>query len=216
MVNQSLDGKQYAGYVALSGPNLAQEVVKRSPSAAVAASSDLNLARQAQLLLGSRVRFRVYAAGDVIGVEIAGALKNVLAIGAGISDGLGFGDNTKAALMTRGLAEMSALGAAAGASPQTFLGLAGVGDLMATATSKLSRNYRVGLALANEQPLETILSKLGQVAEGVGTSKAAQILSEKYSVSTPLLSTIDQVIHHGKSAADAVGELMSRPAKDEF
>src|SRR5579862_4052851 len=141
----------HVGIVALSGPNLAQEVVRRIPSASVCASEDIALARKAQEILMTPHVFRVYTHADVRGVEIAGALKNVLAIGAGISDGLGFGENTKAALMTRGLMEMTQMGIAAGARPLTFLGLAGVGDLMATAASRLSRNYRVGLGLANHK-----------------------------------------------------------------
>src|SRR5579883_833673 len=130
----------HAGIVALSGPNLAQEVVRRIPTASVCAAEDIALARRAQEILMTPHVFRVYTHSDMRGVEIAGALKNVLAIGAGISDGLGFGDNTKAALMTRGLMEMTQMGIAAGAKPLTFLGLAGVGDLMATAASRLSRN----------------------------------------------------------------------------
>ncbi len=147
-----LSGAPHAGLVALSGPNLAQEVVRRVPTVAVAASDTVGAgAASARKLLSVPRAFRVYTHGDVRGVELAGALKNVLAIGAGISDGLGFGDNTKAALMTRGLMEMSRLGLAAGANALTFLGLAGVGDLMATANSRLSRNYRVGAGLARGQ-----------------------------------------------------------------
>ena len=211
-----LSGAPYAGLVALSGPNLAQEVVRRVPTVAVAASDVIGLAHQARKLLSVPRAFRVYTHGDVRGVELAGALKNVLAIGAGISDGLGFGDNTKAALMTRGLMEMSRLGLAAGANALTFLGLAGVGDLMATANSRLSRNYRVGAGLAEGKSLPEILSSLGQVAEGVTTSQAAWALLDRYQTEAPLFETLYSVIHQGKSPSMAVEELMTRPAKDEY
>jgi glycerol-3-phosphate dehydrogenase (NAD(P)+) len=206
----------HAGVVALSGPNLAQEVVRRIPSASVCASEDIALARRAQEILMSPHVFRVYTHADVRGVEIAGALKNVLAIGAGISDGLGFGDNTKAALMTRGLMEMTQMGIAAGAKPLTFLGLAGVGDLMATAAGRLSRNYRVGLGLSDHKPLTDILREIGQVAEGVATAKAAQLLSRRYDIETPLFDAIYDVLYAGKAPQATVEELMSRPARDEF
>ena len=143
-------------------------------------------------------------------------LKNVLAIGAGLSDGLGFGDNTKAALMTRGLMEMTQLGVAAGGQALTFLGLSGVGDLLATATSRLSRNYRVGLGLAAGKSLETIHAELHQVAEGVPTAQAAQLLSRRYHVQTPVFATINAVLHEGKSPSVAVEELMTRAAREEF
>lgn len=211
-----LQDTPHAGIVALSGPNLAQEVVRRIPSASVCASADIALARRAQEVLMAPRVFRVYTHADVRGVEIAGALKNVLAIGAGISDGLGFGDNTKAALMTRGLMEMTQMGIAAGAKPLTFLGLAGVGDLMATAASRLSRNYRVGLGLASHKPLTSVLHELGQVAEGVATSKAARLLARRYSISTPLFDAIYSVLYEGKAPQATVEELMSRPARDEF
>ncbi|HEX5323870.1 MAG TPA: NAD(P)H-dependent glycerol-3-phosphate dehydrogenase [Capsulimonadaceae bacterium] len=206
----------HAGIVALSGPNLAHEVVRRIPSASVCASSDIALARRAQEILMSPHVFRVYTHADVRGVELGGALKNVLAIGAGISDGLGFGDNTKAALMTRGLMEMTQMGIAAGAKSLTFLGLAGVGDLMATAAGRLSRNYRVGLGLADHKPLADVLRELGQVAEGVATAKAARLLSRRYDIETPLFDAIHDVLYAGKAPQATVEELMSRPARDEF
>ena len=211
-----LQDTPHAGVVVLSGPNLAQEVVRRIPSASVCAARDIALARRAQEILMAPHVFRVYTHGDVRGVEIAGALKNVLAIGAGISDGLGFGDNTKAALMTRGLMEMTQIGIAAGAKPLTFLGLAGVWDLMATAASRLSRNYRVGLGLADHKPLAGVLHDLGQVAEGVATSRAARLLSRRYNIATPLFDAIYDVLYEGKAPQATVEELMSRPARDEF
>ncbi len=206
----------YAGLVVLSGPNLAGELARGVPSASVVASGDPALARRAQSLLMTERTFRLYTHSDVKGVELGGALKNVLAIGAGISDGLGFGDNTKAALMTRGLMEMTQLGVAAGGQALTFLGLSGVGDLMATAASRLSRNYRVGLGLAEGKSVETILAELHQAAEGIHTARAAQILSRRYSVQTPVFAAINAVLHEGRSPVTAVDELMTRAAKDEF
>lgn len=206
----------YAGLAVLSGPNLAKELVRGVPSASVVASLDPPVARAAQRLLMTETSFRVYTHTDVKGVELGGALKNVLAIGAGLSDGLGFGDNTKAALMTRGLAEMMQLGVAAGGQAVTFLGLSGVGDLMATAGSRLSRNYRVGLGLAQGTPLPAILRDLRQAAEGVPTAKAAQILSRRYGVETPVLASIADVLFSGTPAARAVDDLMRRTPRDEF
>jgi glycerol-3-phosphate dehydrogenase (NAD(P)+) len=211
-----LNDVTYGGLVVLSGPNLAGEVVRRIPTVAVTASENLAAAHRARNLLMSPHTFRVYTHGDVKGVELGGALKNVLAIGAGISDGLGFGDNTKAALMTRGLMEMSQLGLACGAKALTFLGLAGVGDLMATASSKLSRNYRVGVGIASRRPLAQILGEIGHVAEGIPTARAACILARRVNVETPLFDTLYEVIHNKRSPSVAVDELMSRPAKDEY
>lgn len=206
----------YSGLAVLSGPNLAKELTRGVPTATVIASEDPQIARGAQALLMTEHSFRVYTHSDVKGVELGGALKNVLAIGAGISDGLGFGDNTKAALMTRGLMEMTQLGVAAGGKALTFLGLSGVGDLIATASSRLSRNYRVGLGLAEGKSLHDILTDLHQAAEGVPTATAAQVLSRRYGVQTPVFATINAVLHERKSPTDAVEELMSRAAKDEF
>jgi glycerol-3-phosphate dehydrogenase (NAD(P)+) len=216
VISLLLNETVHTGLVVLSGPNLATEVVKRIPSASVVASNNQTLAKRIQEILMSPDHFRVYTHHDVKGVELSGAIKNVLAIGAGISDGLGYGDNTKAALMTRGLMEMTQIGVAAGAKPLTFLGLAGVGDLMATATSKLSRNYRVGLGLAQRKTIEQILIELRQAAEGVPTAKAVQVLSRRYKVQTPLLDTIYDVIYRAKAPLSAVRELMNRPARDEF
>jgi len=204
------------GIVVLSGPNLATEIVKRIPTATVCVSTDVNLAHKAQELFVNRDFLRVYTHTDVKGVEIGGAIKNVLAIGGGLSDGLGYGDNTKAALMTRGLMEMTQIGVAAGAKPLTFLGLAGVGDLMATAGSKLSRNYRVGFGLARRKPIDQILQELRQTAEGVPTCHAVRILARRHNVSTPLIDTIYDILYRGKSPVAAVGELLARPARDEF
>lgn len=216
LVTTLLGDVAYSGIAVLSGPNLAGELVRGVPSASVVASDDPALARRAQGMLMTERSFRVYTHTDVKGVELGGALKNVLAIGAGLSDGLGFGDNTKAALMTRGLVEMTQLGVAAGGQALTFLGLSGVGDLLATATSRLSRNYRVGLGLAAGKSLPAIHAELHQAAEGVPTAQAAQLLSRRYNVQTPVFATINAVLHEGKSASVAVEELMTRAAREEF
>ena len=216
MLTLLLDDVPYAGLCVLSGPNLARELLRGVPTAAVVAGLDPRLTRNAQTLLMTERSFRVYTHSDVKGVELGGALKNVLAIGAGLSDGLGFGDNTKAALMTRGLLEMTELGVAAGGKALTFLGLSGVGDLMATASSKLSRNYRVGLGLAADKSARDILAELHQAAEGIPTARAAQILSRRYGIQTPVLAAINAVLHDGLSPSVAVEELMTRAARDEF
>ena len=216
VITALLSDVAHAGLAVLSGPNLARELMRDVPTASVVASLDPQQARAAQSLLMTERTFRVYTHTDVKGVELGGALKNVLAIGAGLSDGLGFGDNTKAALMTRGLMEMTQLGVAAGGRALTFLGLSGVGDLMATASSRLSRNYRVGLGLAGGKALAQIHAELGQAAEGVPTARAAQILSRRHGVQTPVLAAIHAVLHEGLSPAVAVEELMTRAAREEF
>ena len=206
----------HSGLAVLSGPNLATELARGVPSASVVASDDPALARAAQALLMTERSFRVYTHTDVKGVELGGALKNVLAIGGGISDGLGFGDNTKAALLTRGLMEMTQLGVAAGGHALTFLGLSGVGDLLATATSRLSRNYRVGLGLAAGKSVNAILAELHQAAEGIPSAQASQVLSRRYGVTTPVLDSIASVLNGSQSASAAVEELMTRSAREEF
>lgn len=206
----------HAGLAVLSGPNLAKELLRGVPTASVVASADPAVARSAQALLMTEQAFRVYTHSDVKGVELGGALKNVLAIGAGLSDGLGFGDNTKAALMTRGLMEMTQLGVAAGGQALTFLGLSGVGDLIATAGSKLSRNYRVGLGLAQGQSVAQILGDLHQAAEGVPTAEAVQHLLRRYGVQAPVFTTIHNVLQGTLTPASAVDTLMQRAARDEF
>lgn len=216
VIETLLEDVSYTGLVVLSGPNLATELVHGIPSASVVASHDPQRTRAAQELLMTERTFRVYTQNDVKGVELGGALKNVLAIGAGLADGLGFGDNTKAALMTRGLMEMTHIGVACGGKAVTFLGLSGVGDLMATMASKLSRNYRVGLGLAERKPLEQVLQELRQAAEGVPTAKAARVLAHRYRVDTPVLSAIHDVLYLGKSPVVAVEELMTRTAREEI
>jgi glycerol-3-phosphate dehydrogenase (NAD(P)+) len=199
---------------ALSGPNLAVEVARGVPTAAVAASTDAD-ATERIVDLFSRPAFRVYTGSDRMGVEIGGAVKNVLAIAAGVSDGLGYGDNTKAALLTRGLAEMARLGVASGANVETFYGLAGVGDLMATAASRLSRNWRVGEGIAKGEPLQTILARLGQVAEGVPTAKALVAVAEARGVEMPVCSVVASLLFTGESPIAAVAALLNRSRKGE-
>lgn len=201
--------------VVVSGPNLAVEVARGIPTAGVAASTNPEAARAAQRLFLRQPSFRVYTGSDVIGVELGGAIKNVIAIGAGVSDGLGFGDNSKAALMTRGLAEAIRLGAAQGAQTATFLGLSGVGDLMATGASRLSRNYRVGFALGQGRDLPAILVELGQVAEGVPTTRALCDLAARSGVEMPLCAALHAVLFEDRAAPDVIRELLLRPPKEE-
>lgn len=195
----------------LSGPNLALEMIRDVPSASVIACSEIEFAESLANIFRSPT-IRVDTTTDVIGVELAGALKNVYAIGSGICDGLGYGQNTKALVITRGLREMVKLGVAMGADPATFMGLAGVGDLFATAQSQLSRNYRVGLYLASGKKIEKILEDLGQVAEGVPTSKIALELAKEYNVEMPLVEMISAIINGEIEPQRAVSLLMSRPA----
>jgi len=200
--------------VALSGPNLAAELARQVPTATVVASADPDRAAAAQHLFSSPY-LRVYRSSDVAGVELGGALKNVLAIGAGISDGLGYGDNTKAALVTRGLVEMMRLGEALGAQPRTFMGLAGVGDLMATCASRLSRNLRIGMALGQGKTLAQAMADVRQVAEGVPTCRAAYNLAASLGIYAPITDQLHQVLFEGKSPKAAVADLMLRDPKEE-
>ena len=200
--------------IVLSGPNLATEVAKGIPTAAVAACPDANAAKRVAALFNSNA-FRVYTSADRVGVEIGGAVKNVLAIAGGVSDGLGFGDNTKAALLTRGLAEMARFGVACGAKRETFYGLAGVGDLMATAASRLSRNYRVGEASAKGEPLAAILARLGQVAEGVTTAQAVPARAREMGVEMPVCEAVARLLFANTSPRDEVSALMTRAPREE-
>ncbi|MCS7310651.1 MAG: NAD(P)-dependent glycerol-3-phosphate dehydrogenase [Armatimonadetes bacterium] len=213
-VLQTSLGERCGDLVALSGPNLALELAREIPTATVVASSNPHAARQAQTLF-MHPSLRVYTNRDVVGVELGGALKNVLAIGAGISDGMGFGDNSKAALVTRGLAEMVRLGVALGAEERTFMGLTGVGDLFATAASHLSRNWRVGYGLAQGKPLAQVLEELKQVAEGVPTTFAVCGLAQRLGIEMPIAQTIRAVLEGQLSPHDAIRELMLRTPKEE-
>ena len=201
---------------AISGPNLSREVAEGKPAAAVVAAYEDGVARQAQTLLTCHNTFRVYTSHDVIGVELGGALKNIIAIGAGINDGLGYGENAKAAIITRGLAEISRLGVAAGANPLTFAGLAGLGDLVATCTSTLSRNQQLGRRLATGEKLAEIQSSTHSVAEGVYTIQAALRLAQRYQVEMPIARQLSQVLFDGLDPHKAVPELMMRDPKPEL
>ncbi|MEO7453291.1 MAG: NAD(P)H-dependent glycerol-3-phosphate dehydrogenase [Fimbriimonadales bacterium] len=197
----------------LSGPNLAMEIARGVPTATVIASDD-GYAQQVRDAFMCRT-FRVYTSNDVIGVELGGALKNVLAIGAGVSDGLGFGDNTKGAFIARGLHEMCALGEALDARRETFMGLSGVGDLFATAVSRLSRNYRVGFALGQGSSLDAAIAEIGQVAEGVPTASAAVGLAERHGVDVPVMQSVNRVLCREITPLEGVSMLMERTARTE-
>jgi len=200
--------------VALSGPSHAEEIGRRLPATVVAASSDLGLARQVQRMFNTQ-RFRVYTNLDLIGVELAGALKNVIAIAAGISDGLGYGDNAKSSLMTRGLVEMTRFGVRFGAEAPTFSGLAGIGDLITTCVSSYGRNRRVGERLGKGESLKQILSGMESVAEGIATAESVHEISEQEGIETPIMSEVYRVLFHDKSPADATNSLMLRPLRSE-
>lgn len=199
----------------LTGPNLAREVAAGQPTASVVAVRDEPTARMLQQLFWAP-SFRVYTNPDVVGCEIAGALKNVLAIGSGIADGLGYGDNTKAALMTRGLAELARLGVALGGDPLTFAGLAGMGDLIATCSSPQSRNRHVGVELGRGRKLDEIVAEMKMVAEGVKTTAAVLEIASQRGIEMPLASFVGRVLNEGAHPADLVPELMLRKATSEL
>ena len=199
----------------VSGPNLAREVVRRMPSASVVACADNATAEGLQALFMAPF-FRVYTNPDVVGCELCGAMKNVIAISAGIADGMGFGDNSRASLITRGLAEMARLGTRLGANPLTFAGLAGMGDLVATCISGLSRNRGVGEELGRGRRLEDIVGEMNMVAEGVKTSRAVLALAEREGVEVPLCEHVVKVLYEGVAPADMVLSLMLRSAKPEL
>jgi glycerol-3-phosphate dehydrogenase (NAD(P)+) len=200
---------------ALSGPNLAQEIAKGLPASAVVASEDAALGDRIVARLARR-EFRLYTNPDVLGVELCGALKNIIAIAAGAADGLGFGDNGKAGLMTRGLAEMTRVGIAAGANPLTFAGLAGIGDVIATCGSKLSRNHRLGEELARGRPWSEIEASLQGVAEGAYTVDAALALAARHGVEMPIAQEVHNALFEGKSVQRCLIDLLSRESKDEL
>ena len=199
----------------LSGPNLAKEIAQGKPASTVVACQDEEVALRVQELFMSST-FRVYTNTDVVGVELGGALKNIIALGAGISDGLGYGDNGKAAFITRGLVEITRLGVAAGANPLTFAGLAGLGDLIATCSSPLSRNRYVGEQLATGRGLEEILASMTNVAEGVDTTLGALILASKLKVDMPLTQAMSTVLFQGVDPRQAVIGLMGRAPRPEW
>ncbi|TCP11034.1 glycerol 3-phosphate dehydrogenase (NAD(P)+) [Crenobacter luteus] len=199
---------------ALSGPSFALEVAQGLPCAVTLASEDAAFARRTALALNS-TRLRLYANDDLVGVEVGGAVKNVMAIATGVADGLGFGMNARAALITRGLAEISRLAVALGASPQTMMGLAGMGDLILTCTGTLSRNRQVGLKLAEGKSLPVILEELGHVAEGVPTAREVLTMAERLEVDMPITAAVCALLYHGASPQQVVGDLMGRAPKSE-
>ena len=200
---------------ALSGPSFAEEVAAGQPTAVSLAANDPDFAREAARQLHT-TRLRIYANDDLVGVEVGGAVKNVLAIATGVCDGLGLGLNSRAALMTRGLAEIARLGLALGADRQTFMGLAGMGDLILTCTGDLSRNRRVGLALAQNKSLPQILEELGHVAEGVYTAREVDRLSGKLGIEMPISAAVAAVLDGRLSAERALEQLMARDPKEEL
>lgn len=215
MLQESLSADVIEEIVVLSGPSHAEEVVLHHPTTITAASKNLSAAEKVQDLFMNQY-FRVYTTDDVVGVELGGALKNVIALAAGISDGLNYGDNAKAALITRGLAEITRLGVKMGGNPFTFSGLTGMGDLIVTCTSVHSRNWRAGNMLGKGMKLEQVLDQMGMVVEGVRTTKAAYQLSQEYKVPMPITTALYDVLFNDKEPKIAVDELMIRTKKREI
>lgn len=199
----------------LSGPSFAKEVIKKLPAAVTIATEDKNIGFILQEMFNIN-NFRVYTHDDILGVEIGGALKNVMAIASGISDSLGLGNNARASLITRGLVEMTRLGVAMGAKEKTFSGLSGIGDLVLTCTSPLSRNYTVGIKLGQGMKLKEILDQTRSVAEGVATAESAFELSKKYNIEMPIIEQVYRVLYEDKDPVLAVKDLLERSLKTEF
>ncbi len=215
MIEEEMPEEQLNDIVVLSGPSHAEEVSLNHPTTVTVSSKNMRAAERIQdLFMNSK--FRVYTNPDIIGVEIGGALKNIIALAAGISDGLGYGDNAKAALITRGLAEIARLGTKMGASPLTFSGLAGIGDLVVTCTSAHSRNWRAGNLIGKGHPLDEVLENMGMVVEGVRTTKAAYQLAKKFNVSMPITEALYNVLFNNVHPKDAVDALMSRMTTHEM
>ncbi|MEC1719666.1 NAD(P)H-dependent glycerol-3-phosphate dehydrogenase [Schinkia azotoformans] len=215
MILEEVPGHLVEDVVVLSGPSHAEEVSRRQPTTVTASSTNIEAAEKIQDLFINQ-HFRVYTNPDIIGVEIGGALKNIIALGAGISDGLGFGDNAKAALITRGLAEISRLGMKMGANPLTFAGLAGIGDLIVTCTSVHSRNWRAGNLLGKGHNLDEVLNNMGMVVEGVRTTKAAYQLAKKENIEMPITNAIYDILFNNCPPKDAVEGLMGRGKTHEM
>lgn len=204
----------YNDLTVLSGPNISKEIAKGLPAATVAASSNIEFAKAVQLALNS-TRFRVYTNSDVVGTELGGALKNVISIAAGVADGLALGNNAKSALMVRGIAEITRLGVAMGGRAETFAGLSGIGDLITTCSSTLSRNHTLGVEIAKGRKLSEILTKMYDVAEGVPTAKAARELSKKMKIEMPITEEVYAVLYEDKDPFKAISSLMQRDLKNE-
>ena len=201
--------------VVVSGPNLAKECAKRMPGGTVAAGPETEIVQRVQAMSHTPY-FRVYTNPDVVGVELGGAVKNAIALAAGMADGMGFGDNTKAMLITRGLAEMTRLGVAHGGNPMTFSGLAGMGDLVATCMSTQSRNRHVGEELGKGRSLDEVIADMNMVAEGVKSSKAILAIAEHRGVDMPIVEHVVKVVHEGMEPTEMVRSLMARDPKPEF
>jgi glycerol-3-phosphate dehydrogenase (NAD(P)+) len=199
----------------VSGPTFAKELAAGLPTAIALASTDAQFGEDLQQLLHCGKSFRVYSNPDFIGVQLGGAVKNVIAIGAGMSDGIGFGANARTALITRGLAEMSRLGSALGASPATFMGMAGLGDLVLTCTDNQSRNRRFGIMLGEGHDVQSAQDKIGQVVEGYRNTKEVRALAQRFNVEMPITEQIFQVLYNGKDAREAATSLLARASKDE-
>ncbi|MGD6815743.1 NAD(P)H-dependent glycerol-3-phosphate dehydrogenase [Metabacillus sp. 113a] len=215
IISEELPPEVLKSLVVLSGPSHAEEVSLRHPTTVTSSSDDLKAAEYVQELFMNQ-HFRVYTNPDVIGVEIGGALKNVIALAAGITDGLGYGDNAKAALITRGLAEIARLGSVMGGNPLTFSGLTGIGDLIVTCTSVHSRNWRAGNMLGKGHALEEVLDSMGMVVEGVRTTKAAHQLAQKFQVKMPIAEALYGVLFNDQSPKEAVDSLMGRGRTHEM
>lgn len=201
-------------YAAVSGPNIAAEIAKRMPATAVVASVCETLSRRVQAVMSTQ-RFRLYTNTDVVGIELAGAMKNIIAVAAGMLDGLKAGNNAKSALVTRGLVEITRLGVAMGAQPMTFAGLAGLGDLITTCVSPEGRNRRLGEQLGLGKSLQQALEEMSSVAEGVPTTRAVKVLAERYGVDMPIAREVHEILFENKPVGDALNDLMTRDPKSE-
>jgi len=215
VIADEIDSRLHKNICVLSGPNLAREILQGLPASSVVAAKEAAVAKRAQELLNAD-GFYVFTNTDVIGVELGGALKNVIALGAGMVDGLGYGDNAKAAFITRGLTEMAALGLALGANPLTLSGLTGLGDLIATCASTLSRNHYVGVELTKGRTLEEITGSMAGVAEGVTTTAAVRDMARKLKLGMPVTEKIYEVLYEGKSPRDAILEILDSGGKHEL
>lgn len=213
--SELLPSKDFLHVLCLSGPSFAKEVARMAPTAITVAGEDMEVAKGVQQLFSTGY-FRVYTSLDRIGVELAGALKNVIAVAAGVCDGLGFGHNTRAALITRGLAEISRLGVKMGAHPLTFSGLSGIGDLLLTCTGDLSRNRTVGIQLGQGRKIGDILAEMRMVAEGVKTARSVHFLSKRMEVDMPISEQVYQVLYEDQNPVEAVRELMERDLRHEM
>ena len=205
----------WADVAVLSGPSHAEEVGRRMPTTVVAGARSEATARFVQDIFMNEV-FRVYISSDMMGIELGGALKNIIALAAGVIDGLGLGDNTKAALMTRGIAEIARLGYAAGGKLETFAGLSGIGDLIVTCTSNHSRNHNAGVLIGKGYTADEAMAEVKMVVEGVYSAKAAKKMAEKYHVAMPIVDEVNHVLFENKSARDAMNDLLTRERKEEF